>query len=191
MAFLLTIYYTNMRTITKKIKLYSFDELSEEAKEKAHREYWRDEHYFWENEALASLTAVFKYFDSTLADYNIDWLEKYRCSIKIEVPDYMDELSRKEFRDLIIGMGSYDKETLKGKGDCKFTGYDADESVCDGIRIAYANGERDMYNLLYAGYKTWLDACNKDAEYQFSMEGFVEHCKINEYEFTEDGELYG
>lgn len=176
-----------MRTI--ELKAYSFDELSEEAKQTALENNANNAEYFWGDDAIRSLEKFMEHFNCSLSRYSIDWFEKYRNEIKIDVPDYMNDISEDELKNLINGMGSYNPDTFRGLGDCKFTGYCADEDACDGARKAFFNGERDLYNILYAGYESWYSACNKDYEYQLSEEGYSEHCEANDYEFYEDGSL--
>ena len=102
----------------------------------------------------------------------------------------MENLKANELKQYIKSMGSYNAKTKKGLGDCKFTGYCMDESACDGARIAFFKGERDINEILQAGYESWYEDCNKDAEYQISDEAITEHFEENEYNFTEDGTIY-
>lgn len=60
-----------MKTI--EISLYSFNELSEKAKEKALSIYQTENQYFWENEALESLKAFFDEIGLFIINYQIDW----------------------------------------------------------------------------------------------------------------------
>ena len=177
-----------METIT--IKTYSFDELSEEAKEKALLNYACDTSYFWGGDAINSIETLAEKFNSKLSGYSIDWLEKYRSSWDFDVPYYMDDLTEDELKDIIDSLGKYDKDTLKGYGECLLTGYCADEDAIDGLRKAYFNGERDINELLMSAMDSLYDACNSDYEYQLSEEGYSEHCGINNYQFLEDGSLF-
>ena len=74
-------------------------------------------------------------------------------------------------------------------GDCKLTGYCADEDAIDGFRITFRTGETDLETLMNAAFETWLKAAQSDARYQFSTEGYAEHCEANRYEFYENGRL--
>jgi hypothetical protein len=86
-------------------------------------------------------------------------------------------------------MGTFNGQTLIGDGECKFTGYCMDENAADGARKAFFNGERELKEILLAGFENWHKAVTADCEYQLSKKGFAEHCEANNYEFTEDGEL--
>ena len=83
----------------------------------------------------------------------------------------------------------HNKQTLHGNGDCKLTGYCADEDAIDGFRITFRTGETDLETLMNAAFETWLKAAQSDARYQFSTEGYAEHCEANRYEFYENGRL--
>lgn len=172
-----------MRTIEK--TLYQFSELSEKAQERAVEQNSYNQEYFWNNDALKSLEKFAEHFGATLKRYEIDWQEPGRSFAKFETPD--EPHTAKELRALIKSMGTYDKETLRGLGDCKFTGFCMDEDAADGARIAYHNGERDLGELLQAGFQSWHKAATADYEHQLSKEGFEETCESNEWEFNEDG----
>ena len=61
-----------MKTITKEYKVYSFDELSEDAKEKAHAEHLCGSVWFWADEAEHTMKDVEKLFHIKLRNWNID-----------------------------------------------------------------------------------------------------------------------
>lgn len=175
---------------TVEIKVYSFDELPEEAKEKALLDYACAVPYFWGNDAIKSIQTLAEKFNSRLSYYSIDWLEKHRSSWSFEVPHYMDDITEQELKEIIDSLGTFDKETLKGHGDCVLTGYCADEDAIDGLRKAYFQGERDIKELLMSAMDSLFDSCQSDYEYQLSEKGYSEHCETNGYRFTEDGELF-
>ena len=162
---------------------YTFDELSEEAKDNAKQRYFSVAGYSWSEDALASLKAFAKAFDARLSDYQIDWFNSTYSDAEFDAP----EMSRREIGRRLRALGSYDKKTLRGNGECKLTGYCADEDALDGMRKAYFAGESDLGELLQEGFSSWLKAAQADAEDQYSDERFAEFCEANEYEFTEDG----
>jgi len=172
---------------TKTINLYEFSELSDEAKQTALNNNANTSEYFWGDDAIKSLEKFMEHFNCSLTRYSIDWFEKYRNEIKIDIPDYMENISVKELRGYIKSMGKFNPKTKRGLGECKFTGYCADEDAADGARKAFFGGERNLYDILYAGYKEWYRVANTDYEFQLSEEGFSEHCDANDYEFNEDG----
>ena len=60
-----------MRTI--KISVFSFDELSDKAKEEARQEVRCTQAYFWADEAINSLKQMALHFGAVLSDYDIDF----------------------------------------------------------------------------------------------------------------------
>lgn len=176
-----------MQTVTKTYNVYSFDELSEKAKQKAINDYMNDESYFWGNDAIKSIEALAYKFNAQLKDYSIDWLVKCRSSWSFDVPYDMDE---DELKRIINSLGEYNKETLKGLGECVLTGTCFDEDAIDGLRKAYFKGERDINELLMSAMNSLYDACQYDYEQQWTEEYFSEFAEANGYQFLENGELY-
>ena len=115
-----------MRTIT----VYNINELSEAAKSRA-IESLRDQldEYYGGDDALASLIGFARHFGAEVENYQIDWTNSTAPSwVKFDAP----ELTAKELGRKIRSMGSYNKQTMKGLGDCKFTGYCMDDDAADG-----------------------------------------------------------
>lgn len=175
-----------MKTI--QIKLYSFNELSKDAQETAIenvRENITD--YYHDRDALNSLKEFAKHFNSELKGWEIDFFNTSFSSVKFAEVEEMEE---SELKELIMQMGEFNPETLKGLGDCKFTGVCFDEDAADGARKAFFAGERDVNEILQAGFNTWLKSVHADTDFLTSDEGIKEEIEANEYDFTEDGEQY-
>jgi hypothetical protein len=171
-----------MRTI--EVKVFKFSELSENAKQYAKDSYARFESYPHSDDAFDSIKALAKHFGGKVADYSIDWFAASYSSMDFSMP----ELTAKEIKARLAKLGTYNKRTGKGHGECKLTGYCMDESAIDGFRSAWRKGERDLDALMQAAYDQWLIDCQSDCESFYSDENFSEHCDINEYEFYENGE---
>ncbi len=177
-----------VRVITTPV--YAFNDLDDKAKETA-RNWFREgqaEHYAWSDEALKSLAALAEHFGGKLTKYSIDFTGAYSPSF---ATFDMPELEPKEIKRLMSELGSYNKKTLRGLGDCKLTGYCADENAIDGFRIAFKQGERDLETLMQSAFDSWLKDCQSDCEYQNSDEQIDETIRANEYTFTEHGEREG
>ena len=174
-----------MRTIT--INLYDFNELSEVAKQKALEKFNYSTEFFWGDDAIKSLEKFAEHFGSKLKDWNIDWNYVSGSHVKFDTENI--EYTVKELKALIVSMGKFDKKTLIGEGECKFTGVCFDEDAADGARKAFFDGERNLNKILQAGFNTWIKSCVSDFENQQSMEYFEEHCEANEYTFEEDGTM--
>lgn len=173
---------------TARINVCKFSELNAKSKEHAKYKYASEEGYQWSTEAMASITALANHFDGSIKDWSVDFFESSYSSMSFNMPD---DMSKKEIRERLKGLGTYNRTTLTGNGDCKLTGMALDEDAIDGFRIAFIRGkETDLEKLMQAAFKTWLKACQDDCAYQYTDEAFGEHCDANEYEFTEDGEMF-
>ena len=155
-----------MRTQT--IEIYSFAELSEEAKEKA-REWWRrDLDYPWHDESLASVKAFCAHFGVKLKNLSIGAF----CPF-----EYSTDAENSNFRG--IKLRDIDREYMP-------TGYCLDNCLWYAFHDEFkktgdAKGAFDA--ALYAGFKSWRD----DMEYQYSDEATDEAILVNDYEFFETG----
>jgi hypothetical protein len=168
----------------KTITVYNFGELSKEAKDNARNEYFSD--YNWSKEAKESLTALAKHFSCTIKNYSCCWDNSGHSYCKFNTDG---EFTEEELKELIEALGEYSKESLRGNGECKLTGFGSDEDAIDGLRKAYLEGERDLEKLLQAGFRSWLKACQEDYENQLSDESIAETCEANDYEFNENGKI--
>ena len=177
-----------MKTI--RTKVYQFSELSAKAKEYATQQNAYEQEFFDAGEYLESLKKFAEHFNCELKDYEIDWLNSAYCNVYFSVPDYVNDWTEEELKTQVLSMGSYNKETLRGDGECVFTGVCFDEDAADGLRKAYFEGERDMKELLRAGFRTWIKSAINQYEYQLSEEGYADHCEANEYDFTKDGKRF-
>lgn len=172
-----------MKTITKTETVYEFNELSDAAKDRA-REFMLSD-YSWAEEAMESIKAFARHFDSKLTNWEIN----FACAASSSTDFARADLDSDEIWRRLEELGSFDPKTLMGSGECKLTGFCMDEYAVDGFRKAWFSGERDLNELLQAGFESWLKAVQADYEYQRSDEQLAEHCAANEYFFTEEGEL--
>ena len=171
---------------TVEVKVYEFKELGEQAKEKAKQDHAALWGYAWQDEALASLKAMAEAFGAKLRNYEVDFFNSSHSGAKFDAPN----LSRREIKKILSGLGSYDPKTLQGHGDCKLTGFCMDEDALDGFRRAFEGGESDLDTLLQAGFDSWLKSAQADCKSQYEDEQFAEHCEANGYEFNEDGSRF-
>lgn len=168
---------------TKTIKIYTFSELSPAAKDRAKYDARSFLGYSFADDALASLNALAGHFGARLKDYSIDWFNSTYSSAEFDTPDMEPEEIERRLKKL----GEFNPKTGKGLGDCKLTGYCADEDAIDGFRLAWRQGERDLNKLLQEAFTSWLSAAQDDADGQYTDEAFGEFCDANGLEFTEDG----
>ncbi len=181
---------------TKTYSVYTFAELSADAKQRA-----KDKHaalfgFSWSDDYLASLKALAEHFGGKLSDFQIDWFNGSYSSASFEMPD--DDLAslgedaeevERSIAAKLAELGAFNPETLKGLGDCKLTGFCGDESAIDGFRIAWHGGERDLSKLMQSAFRAWLDDAQADCAGQYEDDTFAEYCEANGYEFTEEGRI--
>jgi hypothetical protein len=176
-----------MKTITKTETVYEFNELSDAAKDRARELLCRE--YSWADEAMESIEAFAQHFNCYVSDSTIYFDGSMPSSCEFSHANCTRILDTEEIWRRLKELGSFDPKTLMGSGDCKLTGYCMDESAIDGFRKAWFSGERDLNELLQAGFESWIQAVQADYEYQRSDEQIAQHCEANEYFFTEEGEL--
>lgn len=154
------------------INLYTFDELSEEAKAVA-LEHWRwnnaEDH--WGAESLASIRAFCDEFGVELTGWSIGAYSPVNYSTDAKSEHFRGRKLREFSRDhmptgycLDYALWATFWDVFKKTGDAK---------------AAFEAG-------LYSGFHEWRD----DIEAQLSDEYLSEHLSANCYEFTEAGELY-
>lgn len=159
----------------KKIELsiYSFSELSDEAKNKAISDFRNiGSEYHWIDEGIDSIKAFCRYLGvSDKLEYS---LSPYSHSyIKASV-------SPQDFRGLKVKNIDIDKS---------LTGYYLDNAILEKFKDRFSN-EGDSYN---AFLDTLYDATQwliSEMEYQDSDEYISEFLEMNEYEFLENGSIY-
>lgn len=184
---------------TKEIKIYQFQELSDESKEKAIEKFREMEDFAWSSEYLDSLEAGLKHFGFRLKHYEIDWSNINYCDTAID--NYHDQeilgLTGVRLYKYIVNnfLNTYCKYSKKNvsvfDGNCAFTGVSSDEDFLDPINeflkkpsIKYNFEElieECVHSLLLAG-------CN-DFDYQISDKGITENIEANGYEFYENGKI--
>lgn len=150
-----------MKTI--EVKLFEFSELSERAKENAINQVRESRwEYDWSGEVLLGLENFLNEIGAYITDYSIDWQYPSRSYVKVDSSNVNFDF---EFES----------------DDYSLTGYFTDYPL-----VKTWNKTKDIDDSIYA----WLIDCSKDYEYQISDEGIAEFIECNEYEFTEQGNIY-
>ena len=203
-----------MRTIETKI--YTFDELSEEAKEKAIEYFQATEDFdFVGQDAMATIRKGLEAFGNGLSNWSIDYTSSARSSFSIEsVDSQIEELTGQRLRTWLLNnhyenffepkpYGKYEKRAngkwrndryskiLKTATCCPFTGVCYDESFMDVFREFVKNpcNYTTFEDLLKSAVETVLSDLEKECEYLISEEAIIERIEGGDYEFTENGEL--
>jgi len=157
-----------MRTIETTI--YTFDELSDKAKERAiEKQRYRIE-YPWFDECIKSLNAFCDEFSVRVTEYTLS--DCYRASI-------VTDATPKRFRG--VKLSSFDREAMP-------TGFCFD---CD-LRYTFHDEFKrtgDAYHAFETAIEAFLSSVRRDISWHYSDEAIQEHIEANEYEFTENGDL--
>lgn len=193
-----------MRTI--EVKLFSYDELSEKAKENALEKYRATEEYFWFDDGLKSIKWGLALFDFKLSKrYNIDLLGVSNIKlISHHIEDAVEELYGLRLQKYIYNT-YYDRiyelrDFLKGDKVRRsrimvdrrysYTGYCADVIFLDELYEFMAKPDnRTFKELMMDCCEAVINDMQKDYAYQLSEEYFRERCFGNNCEFYEDGEM--
>lgn len=158
-----------MRVIEQTI--YTFEELSEEAKEKA-RDWMRSNgDTFWDEESKDSIQAFCDHFRVALKSWNIG----AHCPINYKVEYFNSHFRGKKLKDF--------------SRDYMPTGYCLDCSLWVTFYDQFkqtGSAKKAFDAALYQGFKDW----RSDMESQLENDYIDEHLIANLYEFTECGEHY-
>lgn len=184
-----------------KVKLYSFDELSEESKQKAIENFLaKEREYFWMNKNLESLKNGLEFFGFKLKNYNIKYHSVSASSLKITSEHGKDEIQNlsgvRLWKYLQTNYSKYwCKYDKKFKplldGDCPFTGYCADENFLDKIREFILKPTNITFIELMGNCSFDVLKCiESDYNYQNSKEFAAEELSQKETNYLETGIEY-
>ena len=201
-------------------KVYQFNELSEEAKERA-RQWWREGYEFhWSSEVEQAMKEFSRLAEVRIFDYEFGDPFSYTKGIKFST-NHRDEeqfelsgaralawiennileycRTPKVYYLRTTGSTKKRKSNLLTEINCPFTGMCYDMDILDPL-LKFAKGPK-VYGRGWEN-TTVLDLISECfASLVKSVEGEIEHCltsdeyaddeiTINEYEFTEDGKIF-
>lgn len=199
---------------TKTIQIYTFDELSDKAKDKAYYKWLESIDYYWHDENVNSLQAFCKVIG--ISDRHIDYEYGHRDYINVRY-DFDDNIMALRGHRLSKFLwNNYAHDFLKGKyystqgkyidgkycyksryskiqktwQDCPLTGYCVDYNILQPFFdfIDKPLKDWDITDVLNDCFESWLKTCSKDYEHCTSMEYFANEASENDYEFLENGE---
>ena len=154
------------------VEIYTFEELSDEAKERA-RDWWRkDLDYPWFSESIDSIRAFANHFGVTLKDWQIGGGGGR---------DYIHtDATSANFRG--VRLADIDKDYMP-------TGYCLD---CDLWGEFYQEFKRtgDAKYAFEQAMEHAIWKIQQDIDYQYSDESVDESLTINDYKFTADGRIW-
>lgn len=154
------------------VAVFSFDELGEEAKEKA-RSWYRDGlEYPWFSEALGSIRAFVGHFNVELKDWSLG---------SGSGRDYIHTTATNEnFRG--VKLKGIDKNYMP-------TGYCLDADLWGEFFEVFKKTGDAKYSFEQA-LEQAIIGIQRDIDYQFSDECIDEMLRINDYQFTENGRVW-
>lgn len=186
-----------MKTI--EINLYSYNELSDEAKEKALENYQNDPYTgtYWMDENIDSILKALDFFECAVKDYSITYYNSNLSYVDFTRDEDILELSYiRLWKYIQNNYSTYRNQYTKKidntfAGNCPFTGISMDEGFLDPIR-EFLRKPTDITfeELIEDCIHSCLVQIEREYEYQMSEEYFIDHCECNDYEFTADGEMY-
>jgi hypothetical protein len=156
----------------KNVKVYSFDELTDSVKGQVLAHFGERVNYPWFSDALDSIKAFVKHFHGDIMDYSIGG-EVYRSYVKTTV-------DRSYFRGVKLKDIDPDYNPTGYCLDCTLWGTMKEEFTKTG----------DAFYAYQQAIESALADIASDVEYQYSAEALIEMIEANQYEFTEDGEIF-
>ena len=193
---------TSHRTIETPV--FYFDQLSDEAKEKA-REWWRELEAAdpaWSQERRQSLEDFCKVFPVQAREWSYDqW--SYSMTSRLTGDDTPGDMSGprlvaylwNNYKDILTRPKVYGKDpktrrsrVIREENDCPFTGYCADEALLGPIRTFLKKPtDKDFVTLLDDCLQAWAKDCQEDCAWILEDEQVDETILANEYEFDATG----
>lgn len=205
-----------MKTI--EVKLYKFNELDADVQEKVIErrcEELMNEMFFWDEEYAGSLNRFCELFALTYTPSRYDC----SVDIKTwELHEHAGSVSGMRLRtwiinncyDLLYQKKTYYKFTsysvkhkskvLHQQADCPLTGFCGDIALVSPFQEfvnregIYAKSKifnrTDLQDLILEANSRWDKAINEEYRYQSSREHALELIEANDYDFTENGEIY-
>ena len=197
-----------MRTIETLV--YEFHELSETAQQRAYEKSLDSFEMSWTSENSESLAEFCREFPVTAKDWSYGNAASISSVIHYgEYEKEVWELSGLRLRTWLLNnfhnvlyKGKYIHLPIQGRhvfkyskamieeSCCPFTGYCMDDTLMDPIwGFIRKPDNRTLEDILGECLWSWVQACQKDYEWQTSFDAFKEDCEANKWEFTEDGEM--
>lgn len=206
-----------MKTI--ELKIYSFDELSHEAKEKAIQQYRENNiEFFWLDEIFESLQSLFSScYNINVFDYHLD-VSNSRLKVKFSYDEIANFTGKRALawieNNLLCNIRykhgiRYIKKriwksdcvknpqkldgafiNLAGKiKECPFTGYCTDDDFLSRLLDDIKSGST-LKEAFEALASEYQKILNAEIDFQNSDEYISDYLIQNDYEFLESGEIY-
>ena len=187
------------------LRLYSIDELSDAARERALQKLRYTLDYPWAEDNRRTLEEFIRIFPVRVVAWFYDCCS---CYIDWRFTDSDDIANLEGLRLYKYLWNNYEHAIFKDRfyyrngrkryskiflsNSCVLTGYWLDDVILGPI-YSFLEKPTDttFYYLLNECLNAWVRACAKDVEDYYSDESLLEEALANEYEFLEDGTLKG
>lgn len=157
-----------MRVLT--VEAFRFQDLEDEAKERAREWYRNGLDYPWFSESIDSIRAFAKHFGVSLMDWEIGGGRNY---IKTDA-------TNANFRG--VRLDSINRDHMP-------TGYCLDADLWEAFYDEFKK-TGDAKHAFEQALEAALCAVQRDIEYQYSNEAVDESLRFNEYEFNSNGSIF-
>lgn len=200
-----------MREVT--MKVYSVEELSERALERAYYDWYSDSEYPWGEDNERTLLEFEKIFPVKVTEWEYGGggykyirfhltCEEDVAKLKgVRLAKYIwNNYRHNLYKGKYYSKGKYEggkyqhvsrRSKIILEKSCPLTGYYIDYDILKPI-WDFLDSPRDItfWDLMGECLERWLRACENDYDYYFSLSNFMEIAKVNEWEFYEDGSRF-
>ena len=188
------------QTITQTHTVYRYDELEDDAKERAHSAYlntggyWPWSYEWWASAWWASAQAFSKIAPMHIIQADIE-MGHVDCSWDNDKWwEYGDVRHLEGLRawKWLLNNGWFKWAREEAKGACSMKGYCADAPFGDGI-VEYENSPLrtpTLEQVFYEAFQAWVREARGDLEWHQTQEHFEEMAEANDWQFYADGSFY-
>lgn len=181
---------------TKTITLYTVDELSEKAKDRAWIDWQASDCYHWDTENRETLKA---FCEDLWISLPSNWEYGGGCAPSVSFPSeatyqITGEPDCEELRGVRLWKyltNNRSRWEALTPESCPYTGYYMDEEIRGPLLdfLDKPNQTQDLDQLIYECLQNWVQACDRDHEDYYSLESFEDMAQANEWTFRESGEF--
>ena len=202
-----------MRTITNTFNVYSFEELSDDAKEKAIENYRNEMDFSWTDDIINTINMISK---AIHCDYDYYSYDGITYKVWFTPNDFDTDIKGKRAWTYIINnfITPYEKPKTYYLNHCVYSDGRKNWSRKSKINYSLEDCPFTGYYLDCCFYSAWIawkrnftlnstindflsilsnklgEEWSEDNEYQYSDDRIIEMIEANDYEFLEDGRQY-
>lgn len=198
--------------IKREIKLYSVNELNEQALEKAYEKWYYDNYeYTWHDENEDTLNKFCEVFNINVRNFQYDsYNYNYRFEVENEniedlsyirllahLNNYFDDIYKGKYYSKSFRIGDkYNyihrhSKVMFEKNDCSLTGYYLDNEILQPV-FEFIKKPRNITfkELMNECLENFFEACSEDVKNLSSEEYFKEQSSDNDWVYLNDGTIF-